>query len=70
MKVKNINIEGKERYTFWRPIQMRIHGFLYLSLFYRLLEEICLEGNHGKKKIFEEIKVAYKGFVCWQFRKN
>lgn len=49
---------------------MRIHGFLYLSLFYRLLEEICLEGNHGKKKIFEEIKAAYKGFVCWQFRKN
>lgn len=39
-------------------------AFIYLSLFYRSLEEMGLGWDQGKKKMFEEIKVACKGFAC------
>lgn len=41
----------------WKPIQMRTHGFLYLFLWFRLLQTTCLEGNCGEKNPFEEVKV-------------
>ena len=45
---------------------MRIHGFFIFILVLQVTGRNVPGGEHGKKKIFEEIKVAYKGFVCWQ----